>query len=73
MTFRVWSPDGQKVAFDGNGDLYVMNADGSGLRRLTRNPACDRGPAWSPDGRKIAFGGNGHIFVINVDGSGSGN
>ena len=37
-----WSPDGRKIAFvsgrDGNGELYVMNADGSGLRNLTRNP-----------------------------------
>ena len=32
-----------------------MNADGSGQRNLTRNPACDGGPVWSPDGRKIAF------------------
>ena len=32
-----------------------MNADGSGQRSLTRNPASDTDPAWSPDGRKIAF------------------
>ena len=56
-----WSPDGRKIAFVGDGKIYVMNADGSGKRRLTptRNAAPDYrpdvGPAWSPDGRKIAF------------------
>ena len=36
-----WSPDGNKIAFystkDGNGEIYVMNADGSGRERLTNN------------------------------------
>ncbi len=61
-----------------------MNTDGSGLRRLTRDPAWDGGPAWSPDGRKIAFTrshapteGRGprefDVYVINVDGSGERN
>jgi TolB protein len=40
-----WSPDGSKIAFtssrDGNAELYIMNADGSGVRRLTNNPAAD--------------------------------
>ena len=36
-------------------DIYVMNADGSGTRRLTHNAGYDAEPAWSPDGRKIAF------------------
>jgi Tol biopolymer transport system component len=56
-----WSPDGRKIAFVGDGKIYVTNADGSGKRRLTptRNAAPgfrpDSRPAWSPDGRKIAF------------------
>jgi TolB protein len=38
-----------------NVEIYVVNADGTGLRRLTRNPAGDGVPAWSPDGQTIAF------------------
>src|SRR5689334_19079267 len=48
-----------KIAFtsqrDGNPEIYVMNADGSGQTRLTNNPRGDEFPAWSPDGTKIAF------------------
>jgi Tol biopolymer transport system component len=77
----VWSPDGRKLAFLSDGDhgdfqfdLYVMNAEGSGLRRLTRNPASDSAPAWSPSGRKIAFvsnrDGTYEVYVMNADGSG---
>jgi len=71
-----WSPDGRKLAFrsDRNGNAEIYVADGSGLRRLTRNPASDDGPAWSPDGRKIAFSrwhdGDGDVYLMNADGSG---
>ena len=67
-----------RIAFqsdrDGNAEIYVMNADGSGQTRLTNNPANDDVPAWSPDGAKIAFqstrDGNYDIYVMNADGSG---
>ena len=62
------SPGGRRIAmstggFDTAGDIYVMNADGSGLRRLTNDPPGsgpwgghhDNDPAWSPDGRNIVF------------------
>jgi TolB protein len=77
-----WSPDGRRIAFvsrhGGNTDVYVMNADGSSQRNLTRNQADDSGPVWSPDGRKVAFV-RGHvgndrwrysseIYVMNADG-----
>ena len=56
--------------------VVVMNADGGGLRRLTRT-AADRAPTWSPDGRMIALesyrDGNPEIYLMNADGSGQRN
>jgi TolB protein len=56
------SPDGQEVAFmsqrEGDWEIYVINVDGSNLRRLTNNPADDGLPTWSPDGKAIAFMSN---------------
>ena len=58
----------------GVGDIYVMNADGSGQVNLTNNPAEDYPAGWSPDGSKILFetnrDGNYEIYVMNADGSG---
>lgn len=56
----VWSPDGTRIAFEslgGSGDyeIYVVNADGTGLTQLTNNTVNDNEPTWSPDGTKIAF------------------
>ncbi len=57
---------------DGNLEIYSMNADGSGVTRLTTNRAPDLVPAWSPDGREITFtsgrDGNREIYVMNADG-----
>jgi Tol biopolymer transport system component len=39
----------------GPGEIYTMNADGTGVQRMTVNPALDASPAWSPDGTKLAF------------------
>jgi TolB protein len=54
-----WSPDGRQVAFvsdrDGQKDIYVANADGSRVRRLTNTRVGERALAWSPDGRSIGF------------------
>ena len=59
---------------DGNEEIYAVNADGSGLARLTNNPAFDFGPSWSPGARRIAFvsdrDGNAEIYAMNADGSG---
>ncbi len=49
-----WSPDGTRIAFvsfqvgEGNIDIWTMNADGSGLLRLTTDPAPDLSPDWQP-------------------------
>ncbi|MCH7838355.1 MAG: PD40 domain-containing protein, partial [Chloroflexi bacterium] len=47
-----WSPDGTVIAFtserDGNSEIYIMNADGSGQTRLTNHPADDRSADWQP-------------------------
>ncbi len=70
-------PAEDKIAFvsdrDGNFEIYVMNADGSGQTRLTDSSADESGLAWSPDGTRIAFvsdrDGNSEIYVMNADGS----
>ncbi len=72
------SPDGQKIAFmsrrEDNWDIYVINADGSNLQRLTSDPAQDGLPAWSPDGNALAFvsdqGGIWAIWVMTPSGKG---
>jgi TolB protein len=54
-------------------EIYVVNLDGTGLRRLTRNKEVDWGPTWTPDGRIVFHsdrGGPERLYVMNGDGSG---
>jgi Tol biopolymer transport system component len=59
VTTPAWSPDGQQLVFTGYdgglSDLFAVNRDGSGLRRLTQDKYADLHPVWSPDGKTIAF------------------
>ena len=72
----VYSPDGRRIAFTVmqglNADVWVMNADGSGARRLTRDPALNLSPSWSPDGRRIVFtsnrAGTPQLYVMTAEG-----
>jgi hypothetical protein len=54
MNGPTWSPDGTRIAFSMNSDIYVVRADGTGLTRLTTRAFADN-PAWSPDGTRIAY------------------
>ena len=74
----IFSPDGTRIAFWGDGSpdsLYVANADGSALAKVSGDLwiATDKAPAWSPDGRSIAFSaetgpdrGDERIYVVDV-------
>ena len=75
-----WSPAGNTIAFvspdPGNDEIYLIEADGSNLRRLTTNEwEWDKHPSWSPDGSQIVFWSNREtqrkqIWRMNADGSG---
>jgi Tol biopolymer transport system component len=90
-----WRPDGRKLAFisnrvtptnpgpDPDFEIFVMNADGSGVRQLTVNNVVDEAPNWSPDGRRLVFHrnldpkvpqadyghGNYEVFTMQADGT----
>ncbi|MGH2720983.1 MAG: LpqB family beta-propeller domain-containing protein, partial [Actinomycetota bacterium] len=71
-----WSPDGTRLAFEREGKIHVIGADGSGEVELDGDaPGRDLAPAWSPDGRRIAFVSNRDgpfgIHVMDADGSGA--
>jgi Tol biopolymer transport system component len=80
-----WSPGGMRIAFEWDGDIYVMNADGSRLRGLVNlhSPSAALGaphpgygnfePSWSPDGTKLVFAsdrdGDSDLYVMPPDGT----
>lgn len=76
-----WSPDGAQIVFSGGSgapedeEIYIVNADGSDLRRITNNSARDFDPQFSPDGSHIVFAsdvdspGFTKIYVMNINGA----
>jgi tetratricopeptide (TPR) repeat protein len=73
----VWSPDGGRIAFvsqeNGSDDIWLINADGSGARNITRNVwEWEKHPSWSPDSRRITFWSNRtgakQIHIMDADG-----
>lgn len=76
-----WSPDGEHIVLDAptatsQGDLFVLDADGSSRRLLLGSPELDQAADWSPDGKRILFtrfdldSPGSSVWVINVDGTG---
>ncbi len=70
-----WTPDGRVVYVSqesGNDDIWIMNADGSGRKRLTSDPGIDANPAVSHDGKTIIFAslrsGVPHLYKMSIDG-----
>jgi TolB protein len=59
---------------DGSWGIFVANADGSGVRRLTSSQYEEGGASWSPDGERIAFmskrNGDMEVYIVNADGTG---
>ena len=71
-----WSPDGRRIAFLRDGDLFVINADGTGERKLAdtakdwgllEDPGYRAEPRWSPDGSRLLASPAGDIVLIDVD------
>ena len=50
-------------------DIWLMNEDGSGGRRLTRHPSSERDPRWSPDGHRLVVEAEGALYLVGVDGN----
>jgi uncharacterized protein YjdB len=73
------SPDGSRIAFvstrDGNPEIYVMDADGSNLARVTNDPQADGRPVFTPDGAGLVFqstrSGKSQVYTAALDGSGT--
>lgn len=67
------SPDGRRIAFSWQGDLFIAPSTGGSAQRLTSNPAYDHHPRWLPDGKGLLFSsdreGGDDLFVIELAGA----
>lgn len=72
-----WSPASDQILYQspvgGSWDIYAINADGTGQRQLSTDPAIEGLPTWSPDGQWLAYlsdaGGNWGIWIMRPDGT----
>ena len=69
-----WSPDGSRIAFSRNGNIWGMEADGTDAARLKKTPREEFAPAYSPNGKRITFNrmskdGRISIWIMRTDGS----
>ena len=66
------SPDGSKIVFVYQGDLFTVPVEGGDARQLTSNPAHDADPVWTPDGKYIVFAswreGSKDIWIVPSEG-----
>lgn len=75
----VFAPDGQKLALvissDGQSDIFTINRDGSGLKRITSDRTLEVSPSFSPDGSRIAFvsdrTGSPQVYIMDASGGGA--
>jgi hypothetical protein len=63
------SPDGLRIAYSHENDIWIARSDGSDATRVTNTPENEFYPAWSPDGNWIAFERDGDIWTMRDDGS----
>lgn len=72
MRYPSISPDGARIAFSYQGDLFTVSSNGGKATQLTTHSAHDFMPVWSPDGETIAFASNRHgnfdVFAISAQG-----
>ncbi len=65
-----WSPEGGRFAFEQEGDVWVMAADGSDAHRVTTGTGAETDPAWSPDGQELVYVSNaGALWIVGADGT----
>ncbi|MBN8656597.1 MAG: TIR domain-containing protein [Anaerolineae bacterium] len=76
VNYKGWSPDGSKIVYSVNDDLFSVNIDGTGLVKLASNILNADIVTWSQKGDKLLlqqggfWSGDGEIYVVNIDGTG---